>query len=256
MAKPKPLSILIILAFVLSLGILPQSEVLAQPLEYWAQTYGCSGTDYACSIQQTSDGGFIVAGSTDSFGAGKADFWVLKLDESGNALWQKTYGGTDYDYASSIQQTPDGGYIVAGETESFGAGRADLWVLKLDESGNALWQKTYGGTDYDNAYSIQQTLDGGYIMAGYTGSFGAGSADFWVLKLDSSGLISDECPLGVDSDATVTDTTIIGADTSAPGVSSTAEIKAPSIIEDTDCEIQEQCRSAPGLQSLYLSTST
>jgi uncharacterized delta-60 repeat protein len=153
----------------------------------WQKTYGGSNEDYAYSIQQTSDGGFIVAGYTDSFGAGNRDYCVLKLDAAGNVIWQKTYGGSEWDYAHSIQQTSDGGFIVAGETTSFGVGSADIWVLKLDAAGNVIWQKTYGGSNEDYAYSIQQTSDGGFIVAGYTRSYGAGSDDIWVLKLDAAG---------------------------------------------------------------------
>jgi len=182
-ADLRSLSIPIIVALVFSLAavVLPQSKAIAQQLLYWAKTYGGSGYDYAHSIQQTSDGGYIVAGSTESFGAGGKDFWVLKLDSSGTVEWQKTYGGGGNDWNSSIQQTSDGGYIVAGSTESFGAGGKDFWVLKLDSNGTVMWQKTYGGSSYDGAYSIQQTQDGGYIVAG---SFGG---DAWVLKLNSSG---------------------------------------------------------------------
>jgi hypothetical protein len=153
----------------------------------WAKTYGGGGDDYAHSIQQTTDGGYIVSGRTGSFGAGHGDIWVLKLNASGDVVWQKTYGGGGWDEARSIQQTTDGGYIVSGTTWSFGAGGYDFWVLKLNASGDVVWQKTYGGGGWDEARSIQQTTDGGYIVAGWTGSFGAGSADFWVLKLDSSG---------------------------------------------------------------------
>lgn len=88
----------------------------------WAATYGGVGADEALSIQQTSDGGYIVASYTESFGAGGGDFWVLKLKADGNVVWQKTYGGSDWDDALSIQQTSDGGYIVAGRTSSFSAG--------------------------------------------------------------------------------------------------------------------------------------
>jgi len=161
--------------------------VLPVAAAQWANTYGGSSDDYAYSIQQTSDGGYIVAGYTNSFGAGGTDAWVLKLDANGNVQWQKTYGGSSDDYAYSIQQTSDGGYIVAGYTESFGAGYADVWVLKLDANGNVQWQKTYGGSGWDEAYSIQRTLDGGYIVAGWTDSFGAGGTDAWVLKLDANG---------------------------------------------------------------------
>jgi uncharacterized delta-60 repeat protein len=153
----------------------------------WQKTYGGAGNDWAHFIQQTSDGGYIVAGGTYSFGAGYDDFWVLKLDAGGDVVWQKTYGGGFYDDASSVQQTSDGGYIVAGETWSFSATGYDVWVLKLDASGDVVWQKTYGGGRDDGAWSIQQTSDGGYIVAGSTSSFGAGYSDFWVLKLDASG---------------------------------------------------------------------
>jgi len=158
----------------------------------WQKTYGGGGDDVAHSIQQTSDGGYIVAGETDSFGAGFADFWVLKLDSNGEVLWQKTYGGGEDDIAHSIQQTSDGGFIVAGETASFGAGFADFWVLKLDSNGDIVWQmqKTYGGSLDDKAYSVQQTSDSGYIVAGKTSSFGNPIlGDMWVMKLDSNGVV-------------------------------------------------------------------
>ncbi len=160
----------------------------------WQKTYGGSGWDSASSIQQTSDGGFIVAGYTNSFGAGYDDIWVLKLDESGNVQWQKTYGGSGWDSASSIQQTSDGGFIVAGWTNR------DIWVLKLDGNGNIQWQKTYGGSYGDYANSIQQTSDGGFILAGYTYSFGAGGSDIWVLKLDESGNVQWQKTYGGSSD--------------------------------------------------------
>ena len=155
----------------------------------WAKTYGGSGGDAANAIQQTSDGGYIVAGYTFSFGAGDSDFWVLKLTADGSVAWQKTYGGSPYESPTFIQQTWDGGYIVAGET-NFGAGSGDVWVLKLDSLGNVTWQKTFGGSKEDNPWSIQQTSDGGYIVAGYTYSFGQGFDDSWVLKLDSLGNVT------------------------------------------------------------------
>ena len=155
----------------------------------WQKTYGGTGSSIANCVRQTSDGGFIVAGEISS--GGSADVWVLKLDANGNpqAGWPKTYGGTSRDAANSIQQTSDGGYIVVGETVSYGVGNADFWILKLDTDGTVQWQKTYGGVDYDIAYSIQQTSDGGFIVAGETSSSGAGYADFWILKIDENGNI-------------------------------------------------------------------
>jgi len=156
----------------------------------WQKAYGGTYWDYVTSIQQTSDGGYIVAGYTYSFGAVDYDFWVLKLNPDGTVVWQKAYGGTNNDFVRSIQQTNDGGYIVAGWTDSFGAGSRDFWVLKLDSDGTVAWQKSYGGTSFDTAIPIRQTNDGGYIAAGYTASFGAGANDAWVLKLNSDGAVA------------------------------------------------------------------
>src|SRR3990167_5906487 len=153
----------------------------------WQKTYGGGGVDWANSIQQTSDGGYIVAGWTQPSDARSQDFCILKLKPYGTVEWQKTYGGDSSDWANSIQQTSDGGYIVAGRTWSFGVGEEDVWVLKLWPDGTVEWQKTYGGGGSDEANSIRQTSEGGYIVAGETRSFGAGEKDIWVLKLGPGG---------------------------------------------------------------------
>jgi uncharacterized delta-60 repeat protein len=156
----------------------------------WAKTYGGTGEDINSAIHQTSDGGYIAAGSTVSFGTGDDDFWVLKLNSDGSIAWQKTYGGIGAEIVMSIQATSDSGYIVTGYTNSFGAGGYDLLVLKLTSDGSIAWQKTYGGSAFDSSSSIQQTSDGGYIVAGGTDAFGADGGDFLVLKLDSDGSIA------------------------------------------------------------------
>jgi hypothetical protein len=156
----------------------------------WQKTYGGSSFDYGGSIQETSDGGFIAAGHTDSYGAGGGDYWILKLDANGNVTWQKTYGGSDGEWSPSIQETSDGGFIVVGDTRSYGAGGGDYWILKLDANGNVTWQKTYGGSSIDSARSIKETSDGGFIVAGDTRSFGAGYGDYWILKLDANGNVT------------------------------------------------------------------
>jgi len=153
----------------------------------WEKSYGGTEADAAESIWQTTDDGYVVAGESMSFGAGEFDTWVLKLGDTGTIEWQRAYGGADWELARSVQQTSDGGYIVAGSTSSFGAGLSDLWVLKLDSSGAIEWHYAYGGTDYDEAKAVRQTSDGGYIVAGFTGSFGAGNNDFWILKLTDAG---------------------------------------------------------------------
>ena len=153
----------------------------------WTKTYGRGGSDGGESVQQTSDGGYIVAGWIESFGTGTWDVWLIKTDPLGDTLWTKTYGGTDFDVGWSVQQTPDGGYIIAGGTESFGAGASDVWLIKTNSSGDTVWTKTYGGRGSDVGHSVQQTSDGGYIIAGYKNSFGAGSGDLWIIKTDSLG---------------------------------------------------------------------
>jgi hypothetical protein len=155
----------------------------------FAKTYGGTNWDEAFSVQQTSDGGYIVAGRTNSFGAGYWDIFLIKTDANGNIIWAKTYGGTDFDEAYSVQQTSDGGYIVAGSTLSFGPGGYAIFLIKTDANGNIIWAKTYGGTNWDEAFSVQQTSDGGYIVAGFTESFGAGGLDIFLIKTDANGNI-------------------------------------------------------------------
>ena len=164
--------------------------------QYWAKSFGGYGQDHAFCIQQTTDAGFIVAGYTDSFGAGGFDIWILKLNTYGNVIWEKTYGRIYNDYARSIQQTADGGYIVAGYTANGVGENFDLLVLKLDGNGDLLWQKTYGGPGSDSARFIKQTSDGGYILAAYSDSFGTGTTDLWILKLDQDGNVSWEKSYG------------------------------------------------------------
>jgi hypothetical protein len=153
----------------------------------FARTYGGGGADEAHSVQQTSDGGYIAVGVTYGFGAGNGDFFLIKTDANGNLQWAKTYGGTDIEWAFYVQQTSDNGYILAGTTFSFGVGGGDVILIKTDANGNLQWAKTYGGTNYENVFSVQQTSDIGYIAAGYTSSFGAGMHDAFLIKTDAFG---------------------------------------------------------------------
>jgi hypothetical protein len=153
----------------------------------WTQIYGGPSIDAAQDMQATSDGGFILAGYTFSYGAGDSDVYIVKTDEQGDILWQKTYGGTLNDLANSIALTSDGGYIICGESESFGAGASDLYLLKIDSGGNLEWSKTFGGDGFDSGKSVVQNSDGGYIMTGYTRSFGNGGEDFYLIRTDAQG---------------------------------------------------------------------
>ncbi|PKL86656.1 MAG: hypothetical protein CVV22_00775 [Ignavibacteriae bacterium HGW-Ignavibacteriae-1] len=188
-------------------GLLNSDPNDHSPQVEWQKTFGGSGFDIAYSIQETSDVGYIVAGSTWSKDGditenkGMSDVWILKLKFDGTLEWQKTYGGSKQDGAYSMQETSDGGYIVAGITESYGGdisqknGSWDLWVLKLSTDGKIEWEKTYGGSGQEGANSIQETRDGGYIVAGYTGSKNGdiienkGWWDMWVLKLSIDGTL-------------------------------------------------------------------
>jgi len=152
------------------------------PSIQWQNTFGGESDEEAKSIIQTKDGGYIVCGYTDSEGAGKADIWLLKLDKSGELDWDNTYGGAKDDIGNSIIATRDGGFALAGSTESFGKGSSDFWVIKTDFQGKALWKKPYGGPQAEEAYDIIQCLDGDFVVCGYTKSRGAGSSDLWVIK--------------------------------------------------------------------------
>jgi hypothetical protein len=157
------------------------------PEEEWSKTFGGSDSDYGYSMHQTSDGGYIIAGETYSYGAGFDDVSLIKTDADGNEEWNKTFGGSQGDYGSSVQQTSDGGYIIAGYTNSYGGGSPDVWLIKTDPDGDKQWDKTFGGSEYDAGFSVQQTTDDGYIIAGKTWSHGAGSSDVWLIKTDANG---------------------------------------------------------------------
>lgn len=148
----------------------------------WQRTYGGESRDTAYAVQQTRDGGYILAGATESFGASRTDIWVLKINASGDIEWQRRYGGSQWDGWPDIKEVDGGGYIIVGGTESFGAGLRDIWIAKLSSSGDMEWQRTYGGSLDDGAALFHQTSDGGYIVAGHTESFGAGEHDVWILE--------------------------------------------------------------------------
>ena len=178
-SKAKLLSgCLVIFVLVLAMGV-----ATSEPVVKWQKTFGGINGDLATSVQQTSDGGYIIAGVTWSYGSGKAGVYLIKTDSKGNLEWEKTFGGINDDGATSVQQTKDGGYIMAGGTYSYGSGKDDVYLIKTDSNGNLEWQRTFGGSDNDRAWSVQQTSDGGYILAGGTYSYGSGGCDVYLIKI-------------------------------------------------------------------------
>ena len=151
------------------------------------RTYGGADWDEGYSVQQTTDGGYVVSGYTGSFGAGSYDVYLIKTDANGNTIWTRTYGGGRWEEGRAVEQTSDGGYIITGYTNSFGAGYDDIYLIKTNASGDTDWTRTFGGAESDEGYSVQQTTDGGYIVAGSTSSFGAGSWDVYLIKTKSNG---------------------------------------------------------------------
>jgi len=150
----------------------------------WTRTYGGTNDDYGTSVQQTSDGGYIVAGSTSSFGDSD-QVYLVKTNASGDTLWTRNYGGTNTECGYSVQQTSDGGYIVAGYTTSFG-NDFQVYLIKTNALGDTLWTKTYGGTRNDRGYSVQQTSDGGYIVAGVY-DYSGPNHQVYLIKTNASG---------------------------------------------------------------------
>jgi predicted secreted protein len=148
----------------------------------WTRTYGGSGSEYVYAAALTAGRGYVITGSTESYGGGGLDVWLVRTDSRGDTVWTRTYGGSGTDEGWSVCQTDDGGYVVAGFTESFGSGANDVWLVRTNGSGDTLWTCTYGDTGLDESYSVAQTADLGYIVAGVTNSAGAGSYDAWLIK--------------------------------------------------------------------------
>ncbi len=232
----------------------------------WAKTYGgIFNIMDVSNVSQTSDGGYIVAGRIEATTATMFDVFLIKTDANGNMQWAKVYGGTNWDGAFSVQQTLDGGYIVAGYTNSFGAGGYDPFLIKTDANGNVIWAKTYGGTGHDMFFHIQQTSDGGYIATGYTYSFGAGSIDIILIKTDANGNIGS-CGIVLNASPFVNN--MIGFDiTRYPNVyylslivySLSPTVTSPTLPSSEVCVlsfddnvgISETCKPASGLITPY-----
>ncbi len=152
------------------------------------KVYGGSDHDWANAVAgPLDDGGFLLVGGTDSFGAGSSDIYAVRTDKDGTVLWSKTYGGSGFDWAEDVIVLPDKGFLLVGGTYSFGAGGSDMYVVRIDEDGNVKWSKTYGGSDGDWAEDVIALPDGGFLLVGGTYSFGGGDRDMYVVRVDKDG---------------------------------------------------------------------
>lgn len=157
-------------------------------VEQWNSTFGGSDNDFGSSVLQSTDGGYIIIGSTYSYGAGNEDIWLIKTGSTGHMIWNKTFGGTGVDYGSILQQTNDGGYILVGGTSSYGVGHTNVWLIKTDADGKETWNKTFGVTNKAaSGASVQQTSDGGYIITGRITVDIYPTYDVWLIKVDANG---------------------------------------------------------------------
>lgn len=160
--------------------------VSAQPV--FQKAYGGLSVEGAWCVQQTSDGGYIITAESNTYSAGGDAVYLVKTDSAGVLQWTRTFGGAaSYDYGNMVRETFDGGYIITGITYSFGSGQGDMYLIKTDSAGNYLWTKTYGGTSIEEGFSVQQTADSGYVIAGFTQSYGSGSSDVYVVKTGAGG---------------------------------------------------------------------
>lgn len=153
----------------------------------WTRTFGGAGGESGSAVREVSQGGYIAVGSTGSFGEGYSSIYLVRVGASGDSLWAVTLGGDKADFGSGIENTLDGGFVIVGSTASYGAGYSDVYLIKTDNSGAPLWEKTFGGASDDRGYSVYPTRDGGYMITGTTESSGAQSIDIYAIKTDLFG---------------------------------------------------------------------
>lgn len=154
---------------------------------HFIKSYGNSGYDFGRDVKQDLDTGYIATGSSSSFHSGTADAFLLKVDSLGNFKWSYNYGGQETDWGESVVITHDSSYAIGGYTNSFGAGGFDFYLVRADKDGTPLWEKTYGGSDWDRAHSLIQLADSGFVLVGDTYSHGNGNADIYIVRTDKNG---------------------------------------------------------------------
>jgi len=152
----------------------------------WAHNFGGTGSEYGMSIVEADDGGYVIVGSTTSYGAGGTDVYLIKIDSDGNLEWEYTFGGSNDDWAGSIDTVNDGGYIIVGDTKSFGNGDFNVWMIKTDSNGIEEWNRVFGTTNaHETGYCVKSTSDNGYIVSGTSNVNGNDQA--LILKTNMSG---------------------------------------------------------------------
>ncbi|MHA2060467.1 MAG: hypothetical protein ACW976_06795 [Candidatus Ranarchaeia archaeon] len=199
----------------LAQGFLPSFLLSAKAIGQWNFSYGGSGYEQGLSVVRCADDGYAMTGYTNSSGSGDFDVYLVRTNSTGHLLWNRTYGGSDIDYGYQVAQTPDGGFLIASQTESYGVGgsdvwlirtngagihlgitlgfnanSSDLWLIRTDAFGNHLWNSTIGGQDTDRCYStntVVECTNGDIAVAGYSLSYGPGGSDFWLVRTDNSG---------------------------------------------------------------------
>ena len=153
----------------------------------WHQSFGGSQSDKANHIQQTSDGGYIISGTTRSYGFGGSDVWLIKTGPTGLIEWNSYLGTTNNEHGGQVIEMPDGGFVLIGDRDLLGNGDSDIWLVKTNSVGDSLWTRSYGGPEPEHGYDIILNEDGGFTLLGSTESFGNGGADIWLIKTDANG---------------------------------------------------------------------
>ena len=157
----------------------------------WTRLFGGPGYDAAYSVVENTDGSYVVAGlSWNTVEQTFFDVLVIKLNHQGDTVWTKRYGGYEASMGYFLDKTSDNGYVVCGRTRSCISCVDDMYLLRLDSAGNELWSKTFGGLDYESAFCVHETYDGGYTLCGYTMTYGNGNGDIYLIKTDSEGLLT------------------------------------------------------------------
>lgn len=204
--------VIIMLTTFITAGIIPNNAYLNGKSDSFTQggvlsyQYGGSETDVAYSIVASADGGYALAGSTESYGNGQEDVYLVKLDTAGGMKWNKTYGGVSSEITYSIVTTTDGGYALAGYTYSYGTGFQSMWLIKTNANGHTEWTQTYGGDGWEKAHSVIATTDGGYILAGSTKPVVSSSkCAMWLVKVDTVGKMEWNQTFGGEDESTAYD---------------------------------------------------